>query len=72
MKNYEKIVVVLCVLLILASCGGGNLSLSPTPKDPVGAQQLIDQAWAEYEKARYQGAINLFIEAREKDNALLD
>jgi len=72
MKDYAKIVVVIFVLSIMASCGGSNLGLAPPPKDPVGAQQLIDQAWAEYEKARYQNAINLFIEAREKDSALPD
>lgn len=72
MNDYTKIVGVIFVLSIMVSCGGSNLGLSPPPKDPVGAQQLIDQAWVEYENARYQNAINLFNEAREKDSALLD
>lgn len=72
MKYYTNIASLLLILSIMASCGGSNLGLSPPPKDPVGAQQLINQAWAEYEKAQYQNAINLFIEAREKDSALLD
>ncbi len=59
-------------VLITLSCGGSNFGVNPPPADKVKAQELIDQAWIEFENDRFQKAIERFNEARNADNAIVD